>query len=37
VLDKIGNTQTGAGDRPVKEMKIIKAKILDWWSLFLTT
>jgi peptidyl-prolyl cis-trans isomerase B (cyclophilin B) len=29
VLDKIGNTQTGAGDRPVKEMKIIKAKILD--------
>ena len=37
VLDKIGNTQTGAGDRPVKEMKIIKAKMLDWWSLFLTT
>lgn len=29
VLDKIGNTQTGAGDRPVKEMKIITAKILD--------
>jgi cyclophilin family peptidyl-prolyl cis-trans isomerase len=29
VLDKIGNTQTGAGDRPVKEMKIIKAKMLD--------
>jgi len=29
VLDKIGNTQTGAADRPVKEMKIIKAKILD--------
>jgi cyclophilin family peptidyl-prolyl cis-trans isomerase len=29
VLDKIGNTQTSAGDRPVKEMKIIKAKILD--------
>lgn len=29
VLDKIGNTQTGAGDRPVKELKIIKAKILD--------
>jgi len=29
VLDKIGNTPTAGGDRPVKEMKIIKAKVLD--------
>ena len=30
VLDKIARTQTAAGDRPVKDMVIIKAKVLDW-------
>lgn len=29
VLDKIARTQTAAGDRPVKDMVIIKAKVLD--------
>lgn len=28
VIDKIGNIQTGAGDRPLEEVKIIKAKVL---------
>lgn len=28
VIDKIGNVQTAAGDRPVKEVKIISAKII---------
>lgn len=29
VLDRIGNTQTAGGDRPVKDVKIIKAKVID--------
>jgi hypothetical protein len=27
VVDKIGKTKTGPGDRPVKEVKIVKAEI----------
>lgn len=27
VVDKIGSTQTGPGDRPVKEIKILKARV----------
>ncbi len=28
IVDKIGSVETGAGDRPVKEVKILKAKVL---------
>ena len=28
IVDKIGNAETGAGDRPVEEVKILKASIL---------
>tara|TARA_Y100000310_G_scaffold133775_1_gene132752 strand:+ start:2193 stop:2783 length:591 start_codon:yes stop_codon:yes gene_type:complete len=28
IIDKIGTTQTGAGDKPVKEIKILKASVI---------
>ena len=28
VVDKIGNVKTGAGDRPIQEVKIISAKVI---------
>ena len=30
VVDKIAKVETGPGDRPVEEVKIIKASIVSW-------